>query len=68
MIKQFVRILKGIAFIWHTVLEPESIDSWGQMEQEFLNRFYSTQHTVSMTELTNTKQWKDKPVLDFINS
>jgi len=37
------------------------------MEQEFVNRFYSTQRTVSMTELTNTKQWKDEPVLDYIN-
>jgi len=37
------------------------------MEQEFLNRFYSTQLTVSTTELTNTKQWKDEPVLDYIN-
>ena len=48
-------------------LEPESINSWEQMEHEFLNRFYSTQRTVSMTELTNTKQWKDEPVLDYIN-
>ena len=37
------------------------------MQHEFLNRFYSTQRTVSMTELTNTKQWKDEPVLDYIN-
>ena len=37
------------------------------MEQEFLNKFYNTQRTVSMTELTNTKQWKDEPVLDYIN-
>jgi len=37
------------------------------MEQELLNRFYSTQHTVSMTEQTNTKQWKDEPMLDCIN-
>ena len=42
MIKQFVRILKGIAFNWYTDFEPETIDSWGQMEQEFLNRVYST--------------------------
>jgi len=48
-------------------MEPESINSWEQMEQEFLNRFCSTQRTVSMTELTNTKQWKDEPVLDYIN-
>ena len=37
------------------------------MEQEFLNRFYSTRRNVSMMELTNTKKWKDKPVVDYIN-
>jgi len=67
LVKQFVRSLKGIAFDWYTNLEPESINSWEQMEHEFLNRFYSTQRTVSMTELTNTKQWKDEPILDYIN-
>jgi len=37
------------------------------MEREFLDRFYSTQCTISMIELTNTKQWKDEPILDYIN-
>ncbi|KAL6345089.1 hypothetical protein AAG906_013572 [Vitis piasezkii] len=48
-------------------LAPECIDSWDQMEREFLNCFYSTRRTVSMMELTNTKQWKDEPVVDYIN-
>jgi len=56
MIKQFVLTLKGITFDWYTDLEPESIDNWGHMEQEFVNRFYSTQFTVNMIEMTNTKQ------------
>ena len=43
LVKQFVRTLKGIAFDWYTDLELESIDSWQQMEQEFLNRFL-TEH------------------------
>jgi len=46
-VKQLVRSLKGIAFDslkgitfdWYTDPALESIDSWGQMEQEFLNRF-----------------------------
>ncbi|KAH7861560.1 hypothetical protein Vadar_027729 [Vaccinium darrowii] len=67
LVKQFVRSLKGNAVEWYTDLEPESIDSWEQMEREFLNRFYSTRRTVSMTELTNTKQWKDEPLVDYIN-
>ena len=37
------------------------------MEREFLNYFYSTRRTVSMMELSNTKQWKDEPVVDYIN-
>jgi len=27
---------------------------------------YSTQRTIGMAELTNTKQWKDKPILNYI--
>ena len=37
------------------------------MESEFLNYFYNTRWTVSMMELTNTKQWKDESVVDYIN-
>ncbi|KAM1597923.1 hypothetical protein PS2_032779 [Malus domestica] len=65
--KQFVRSLKGNAFEWYTDLEPESINSWEQLKREFLNRFYSTRRTVSMLELTSTKQWKYEPVIDYIN-
>jgi len=48
--------LKGIIFDWYTDLELKSIDSWEQMEQEFLNRFYYTQHIFSMIKLANTNQ------------
>ncbi|KAA0063346.1 Retrotransposon gag protein [Cucumis melo var. makuwa] len=44
LVKQFVRTLKGNAFDWCTDLELESIDSWEQLERDFLNRFYSTRH------------------------
>ncbi|TYK27186.1 retrotransposon gag protein [Cucumis melo var. makuwa] len=67
LVRQFVRSLKGNAFEWYTDLEPEVIDSWEQLEKEFLNRFYSTRRTVSMMELTNTKQRKGEPVIDYIN-
>ena len=65
--KQFVCSLKRNAFDWYTGLEPKSIDSWEQLEREFLDRFYSTHRTVSMMELTNTKQWENEPVVDYIN-
>ncbi|KAL0405377.1 UNVERIFIED_CONTAM: hypothetical protein Slati_3851600 [Sesamum latifolium] len=67
LVKQFVRSLKGNAFDWYTDLETGSIDGWEQLEQEFLNCFYSTRRTVSMVELTNSRQWKEEPVIDYIN-
>ena len=67
MVKQFVRSLKGNAFDWYTDLEPGTIDSWEQLEREFLNRFYSTRRVVSMIELTSLHQWKDEPVIDYIH-
>ena len=67
LVKQFVHSLKGNAFDWYTNLEPESIDSWEQLEREFIDQFYSTHHTVSMMEFTNTKQWENKSVVNYIN-
>jgi len=67
LVKQSVRSLQRIAFDWYTDLAFESIDSWGQMESEFLNRFYSTRHVVIIIELTNTRQWNKKSVIDHIN-
>ncbi|KAL0392726.1 UNVERIFIED_CONTAM: hypothetical protein Sradi_2495400 [Sesamum radiatum] len=51
LVKQFVRSLKGSAFDWYTDLEAASIDGWEQLEQEFLNHFYSTWRAVNMIEL-----------------
>ena len=67
LVKQFVHSIRGNAFDWYIELTPESIDSWDQMEREFLNCFYSTRRIVSMMELTNTKQWKDELIVDYIN-
>ena len=67
LVKEFVRTLKENAFDWYPDLEPESIDSWEQLEREFLNRFYSTRRIISMIELTATKQRKGEPVVNYIN-
>ncbi|KAL0285724.1 UNVERIFIED_CONTAM: hypothetical protein Sangu_2765900 [Sesamum angustifolium] len=67
LVKQFIRSLKGSAFDWYTVLEVGSINVWEQLEQEFLNRFYSTQRTISMVELTNSRPWEEEPVIHYIN-
>jgi len=67
LVKQFVRSLKGLAFDWYADLTSASIDSWEQMQNEFLKRFYSSHHMVSLSELTNTKQFDEEPIIDYIN-
>ncbi|KAA0063891.1 ty3-gypsy retrotransposon protein [Cucumis melo var. makuwa] len=67
LVRQYIRSLKGNAFEWYTDLEPKVIYNWEQLEKEFLNRFYSTRRTLSMMELTNTKQRKGESVIDYIN-
>lgn len=65
LVRQFVRSLN--AYDWHVDLESKSINSWEQLEKEFLNQFYSTCRIVIMLKLTSTKQWIDEPLVDYIN-
>jgi len=37
------------------------------MENEFLNYFHTTRRIVSISELTNTKQWDKEPVIAYIS-
>ena len=37
------------------------------MQNEFVNRFYSSRRIVSISELTNTEQFDKAPVIDYIN-
>ncbi|KAH0706867.1 hypothetical protein KY289_011943 [Solanum tuberosum] len=67
LVKQFVRSLTGIVFEWYIDLESSSIDSWEQMEQQFLKRFYNIRRVVSMIEIANARQRNDEQVIDFIN-
>ncbi|KAK2969173.1 hypothetical protein RJ640_016193 [Escallonia rubra] len=57
---------KGNAFDWYTDSEPKSINCYEEMGCEFHNHFYSTDHFVCMMELTNTKQRKEEPAMDYI--
>jgi hypothetical protein len=56
LLRQFVQTLSGPAFTWYSKLAPGSIRTWEQMQDAFLERFYSTQRMVGITELTQTLQ------------
>ena len=67
LLRQFVQTLSGPAFTWYSKLAPGSIRTWEQMQDAFLEHFYSTQRTVGITELTQTLQRTNEKAADFIN-
>jgi hypothetical protein len=67
LLRQFVQTLSGPAFTWYSKLPPSSIKTWEQMQDAFLERFYSTQRTVGITKLTHTEQGMNEKAADFIN-
>jgi hypothetical protein len=56
LLRQFVQMLSGPTFTWYSKLAPSSIRTWEQMQDALLKRFYSTQRTVGITELTQALQ------------
>ena len=67
LVKQLVRSLKGLAFDWYADLASTSNDSWEQMQNEFVYRFYSSRRIVNISELANTNQIDQEPVIEYIN-
>jgi hypothetical protein len=66
-LRQFVQTLSKPAFTWHSKLAPDSIRTWEQMQDVFLERFYSTQRTIGIIELTQTLQRANERVFNLIN-
>jgi hypothetical protein len=62
-----VQTLSGPAFTWYSKLASGSIKTWEQMQDAFLECFYSTQRMVGITELTQTLQRSNEKAADFIN-
>ncbi|TVU51241.1 hypothetical protein EJB05_02652, partial [Eragrostis curvula] len=67
LLRQFVQTLSGPAFTWYSKLAPGSIRTWEEMQAAFLERFYSTQRQVGITELTQIMQRANENAADFIN-
>ena len=52
LLRQFVQTLSSPTFTWYSKLAPSSIRTWEQLQDAFLEHFYSTQRMVGITKLT----------------
>ena len=66
MARLFIGTLKGVAFDWFRSLPPGSINSWIDLETQFLSRFHKDDTEVTKNKLLSTVQRKGESVRDYI--
>ena len=65
-VRLFSLSLTGTAFAWYATLPPNSISSWGDLEQKFRDHFFSGDYELDLVDLVSLRQTKDESVNDYI--
>ncbi|KAL0918561.1 hypothetical protein M5K25_010575 [Dendrobium thyrsiflorum] len=66
MLRLFVSSLGGVAFEWYADLPNDSVYTFAELEQLFIQRFISTEYRVTVGELVVTRQRPHEPLLNYI--
>jgi hypothetical protein len=65
-VRLFSLYLTGTAFAWYATLSPNSILSWGDLEQNFHDHLFSSDYELDLVDLAALRQEKDELVNDYI--
>jgi hypothetical protein len=65
-VRLFSLSLTGTAFAWYATLPPNSISSWGDLEQKFRDHFFSGDNELDLVDLVALRHGKDESVNDYI--
>jgi hypothetical protein len=65
-VRLFSLSLTGTTFAWYATLPPNSILSWGDLEQKFHDHFFSGDYELDLVDLVALRQAKDESVNDYI--
>jgi hypothetical protein len=65
-VRLFSLSLTGTAFAWYATLPPNSILSWGDLEQKFHDHFFSGDYELELVDSVALRQEKDESVSDYI--
>jgi hypothetical protein len=58
--------LIGTVFVWYATLPPNSILSWGDLEQKFHDHLFSGDYELDLVDLVALHQGKDESVNEYI--
>jgi hypothetical protein len=62
----FLLSLTGTTFTWYAMLPPNSILSWGDLEQKFHDHFFFGDYKLDLVDLVGLRQAKDESVNNYI--
>jgi hypothetical protein len=65
-VRLFSLSLTRTVFAWYATLPPNSILSWGDLEQKFHDHFFSGDYELDLVDLVALRQAKDESVNDYI--
>jgi hypothetical protein len=65
-VRLFSLSLTGTAFTWYATLPPNSILSWGDLEQKFHDHFFSGDYELDLVDLVALRQGKDESINEYI--
>jgi hypothetical protein len=65
-VRLFSLSLTGTMFAWYATLPPNSILSWGDLEQKFHDHFFSGDYELDLVDLVALRQGKDESVNEYI--
>ncbi|XP_059664138.1 uncharacterized protein LOC132309894 [Cornus florida] len=66
-LREFSKSLTDRAYHWYCNLEPDSINTWEQLKDRFLTKFFQAEKRVTTLSLTKETQEDNEDVLAFIN-
>jgi hypothetical protein len=52
-------------FAWYATLPPNSILSWGDLEQKFHDHFFSGDYELDLVDLVALRQGKDESIMNI---
>nr|XP_028947447.1 very-long-chain aldehyde decarbonylase CER1-like [Malus domestica] len=65
-LRLFGNSLAELASQWYSLLPPNSIANWGQMEMAFHEQFYIIEQEMTINDLVEVKQYEHKSTEDFM--
>jgi hypothetical protein len=65
-VRLFSLSLTGTVLTWYAMLPPNSILSWGDLEQKIHEHFFSSDYKLDLVDLVALQQEKDESVNDYI--